>query len=267
MAFQAKTDWLLGQIVQPDDMNRIERGILDVDTNKGNRDLSNVDTSVFASKAKTSNIEVFDTAAKTIFVSPNGNDTTGVGTQASPFLTIQRAITAIPQNNPTGVDYTVNLMPGNHTGFELKSVKRIKFAIGNDVTINGDIKVYAGYVEIPRTIICTGEIIVEGGTLIIENVTLMASSTKMYAASASKGGVLNVTGHMNIVSGYSMNVIFTNTTGYIRQLTSALAVGTGISCRGGSVYVGTATLDSVPTKYSVSYGGRIFVGAQTITQE
>ena len=135
------------------------------------------------------------------------------------------------------------------------------------ITISGSIKIYAGDVKITREINCSGEIIVEGGRLTVATVNMTGATNLMNAVTVSNGASFVVGTALNISGSYTSNVSFSNTTVFIRKLTSTLARGSGISCIGACVHVGSVSIDSVPTKYSVSYGGRIYVGSQTVAQE
>jgi len=59
------------------------------------------------------------TANKTLYVATTGSDTTGDGTSAKPFATIQKAIDIIPKNLG-GFQGTINVSAGTYSGFTMQ---------------------------------------------------------------------------------------------------------------------------------------------------
>lgn len=261
MAYNAKTNWLINEVVQPADMNRIEAGIAANDFGKADRDLSNVTAAAFSSKAASSNVEVYGTTNKVIYVSTSGNDTTGTGESAAPYKTIQKAIDSIPETNPFGVTYTINVLYGTHAGFTVKGNKKIKLNMGASATL-GNIIIYAGNIEILGTLTCTGYVYVYGGFLNAQYIKFTGSGGN--ALFCSHGGQIGITGWVEI-TGYTNGINCENSHAYIRQITMT-GGNTGVQCTCGAVYIGTEAIAST-TKYLITHGGSVFVGSKMFAQE
>ncbi len=71
------------------------------------------------------------TASKALYVATTGSDTTGDGTSAKPFATIQRALDNVPKNLG-GNTYIINVSSGTYAGFSINSF------------YNGDLKIKGG---------------------------------------------------------------------------------------------------------------------------
>lgn len=109
MAWQTpKTNWGAADGVRDTDMNRIEENILE---------LYNTES------AK---------AARTIYVSPSGNDTTGTGASSAPYRTITKALSTLPKNL-NGQQTLINLAAGSYP-----ETVNIRDFFGGTLTINGN---------------------------------------------------------------------------------------------------------------------------------
>jgi hypothetical protein len=69
-----------------------------------------------------------------LYVSKNGNDTTGNGSTNKPFLTISGAMNSITDASPTK-RYAVHVAPGNYTETDILKIKPNVFIVGEDKNI------------------------------------------------------------------------------------------------------------------------------------
>jgi len=101
------------------------------------------------------------TASMNIYVATTGNDTTGDGTSAKPFATIQKAIDSVPKNLG---NYSVNIIlsSGTYSGFSVVNINN------GFLNIKGDTTTTANY-------IVSGEVIVTSSTRVsLDNLTFNA---------------------------------------------------------------------------------------------
>ena len=266
MAYQAKTNWQLNEFVQPEDMNRIESGIRDVDLNKADSNLSNVLDATFLNKAKASGIEMPSSADITYYVSPNGNDTTGDGTGDRPFKTLQKAVDSFPYSNPLGSIYYIRVMPGTYDGFVLRSNKNIWISADSDNVYIGRILLYTGFVHIQNNLTLNDCVsIFNTANLIVQQVTIdRTSGSGEPAIICQYGGRLIVTDKISINNVHvGVDCLFADV--FISHMVMTGGV-TGISCNCGQVTLGKEEI-SAATKYVVTNSGRIYVDSQTIVQQ
>lgn len=100
------------------------------------------------------------------YVSASGSDSTGTGTQAEPYATVNKALTKIPKNLG-GFTATVMVLPGTYTG---------------DIAING---YYAGSLVIGNTASAQNQVI--KGAVIITNCTACVKVQYLSFQSNSSG--------------------------------------------------------------------------------
>lgn len=265
MAYSPKTDWKLGDTVQPADMNRIEGGIKELDTNKANTNLSNVPNSTFSSKAKASGLEVPAYIDTTSYVSPNGNDTTGDGTAEKPFKTLQHAVNSFPASNPTGAIYHIVVTEGTYEGFILRSNKHIWISPQGNVTL-GKIFLYNGFLHIQDSLTLNdGAGIFNAATLIITQAAITKPVGSSEAAVMCRfGGKFIVTDTITINSS-SVGVDCVMAQAFINNMVMNDGL-IGIACACAQVNLGAESI-SAATKYVVTNSGRIYVDSQTIVQQ
>lgn len=109
MAWQApKTNWGPPDGVRDTDLNRMEGNILHL--------------------YNTESVK----AARTLYVSPSGNDTTGNGGSSAPYKTITKALSTLPKNL-NGQQVLLNLAAGTYA-----EVVNIRDFSGGTITINGN---------------------------------------------------------------------------------------------------------------------------------
>lgn len=76
------------------------------------------------------------TGNKNLYVSNSGSDTTGDGTQANPFASIQKAIDTVPKNI-NGHMVEINVASGTYTGFSISSFYGCAIKNKYGITIRG----------------------------------------------------------------------------------------------------------------------------------
>ena len=263
MAYSAKTDWKINDVVQPEDMNRIEAGVSALDTGKADTSLSNVTESDFSTKAKASGIDIPIKSNYRCYVSTSGNDTTGQGTSLRPYKTIQKAIDSLPDSNPKGVNYTIEIGAGTHEGFTLNTSKKIFLDTSAGCTI-GQVMLYRGSVQFSDDVTLTDTIYVYGEAVLrMTTATINKTGSMFTGIICQEGGVLVVQENITL-SGFSIGLNCLRGQAFIAKMTMS-AGNIGINCECGQVYVDEESI-SATTKYSVKGGGRIFAGSQTIIQ-
>lgn len=130
------------------------------------------------------------TAGTSFYVTTTGNDSTGNGTAALPWLTIQHAIDYISANIDTGgFTATVNVADGTYTDAVLVTSS---FTGGGTVLLNGNTTTPTNCI-----VSCTGTCIraQNSGVLSIQGFSLVSSSG--HGVLATNGGIINITGKMN----------------------------------------------------------------------
>lgn len=139
----------------------------------------------------------------TIFVSKSGNDSTGNGTSAKPYLTINKAISSIPRNI-NGRNCIINIAAGTYS-------ENIAFHdfIGGAVVVNG---------------VTGAEVTVSG--LTVENCSVLISDIKLTVGSqgiflGSKGMLYSATANI-VVSGAATGI--TLRYGAVLEITTSLVI-------------------------------------------
>ena len=265
MAFNAKTNWKINEYVQPDDMNRIEMGIQDVDTNKADSNMSNVPNASFSIKAKSSGMDVPPSGDITYYVSVNGNDTTGDGTADRPFKTLQKAVDSFPHSNPLGSIYYIIATEGTYDGFVLRANKNIWISAIGSVYI-GRILLYNGFVHIQDKLTLNDSVFVfNTATLIVKEVAIdRTSGSGEPGVTCQYGGRFIVT-YKLFINNVALGIDCLLAQAFINEM-EMTGGSTGISCGCGQVNLGNEQI-SATTKYAVTNSGRIFIGSQTILQQ
>lgn len=263
MAYSAKTDWKINDVVQPEDMNRIEGGISALDSGKADNSLSNVAEASFSAKAKASGIDIPLKSNYRCYVSTSGDDTTGQGTSVRPYKTIQKAIDSLPDSNTKGVNYTLDIAAGTYEGFTLNANKKILLDTSAGCTI-GKIMVYQGVVQMDDEVTLSDAVYVYNGAVLrMVTATINKTGNMFTGMHCQEGGILVIQENVTL-TGFSIGLNCLRGQAFIAKMTMNTG-NIGISCECGQVYVDTESI-SATTKYSVKGGGRIFAGSQTITQ-
>ena len=270
MAYSSKTTWKTNDIVKPEDLNRIEKGIADAHRDKADATMSNVTSANFATKAKESNISVFPTAGVKLYVSSTGSDTAGNGSSSAPFRTIQKALNTFEDSNNLNVAYTLEIAGGDYLGFTINSSKSITAYVTGQVVIAGDIKINSGNLRIVTTtssdtsfVISDGSVSMQGGNFYCSVYMGVTRPTLTTAAAieCSRGAQFNVQNEL-IIANHTIGINCSNSRATIRRILTDV-ISTGIICDNGIVQLGDEVIQASVAKYVTQYGGRIFVGAQT----
>lgn len=241
MAWQTpKTDWSAADGVRNTDFNRIEGNILAL---------------------KESGIVLENI---TLYVSPSGSDTTGTGTSASPFASINKAVSVLPRNL-NGKTVTINVAAGTYSGSTA-----ISGFCGGRLCITGT---YLSNVTLQSSLV------VDTSAIIIENITLTATSITITNGSdlicfsgilKASGGTISVANNskahiyeatvQNAITGVSVG---NNSEAFISSLKGS-GVTMGVSVTGGSrLGYSFNTLAASEVSIHTSDGGRVYAGAQT----
>ena len=265
MAYNAKTNWVINETVQPEDLNRMEKGIRDAHTNKAESTLENVANSTFSSKAKSSGLDVPGSSNITYYVSPGGNDTTGTGTQSSPFKTLQKAVDSFPDSNPKGVIYDVVVSAGTYTGFTLRANKHIWISPEDIITV-GKVSIYDGAMQVYDEVIFNeGVAVYDRGLLMLDRATITKTAGNNAMGVLCQSGGMFIVNDSITISNFSIGVNCTLAQAFISSVTISNGT-TGVACNTGQVFIGENSI-STTSKFVVSSGGRIFADGQTIIQQ
>ena len=241
MPYNARTNWRNNDIVTPDDLNRIEKGIAES---------ASPDASI------------------SFYVSPSGDDTAGTGEQGNPFKSIQKAIDSFPSNNALGKSYTIELEEGNYTGFRLAAFKAITINVSGQVSITGNVTIsegrltFMGDAEASVTVV-NGRIAMGGGDLtamISLGVTYTDIVSTANAIDCSSGAKFTSTSDV-IVANFKTAVRCAYSHIHLKRLLTDV-ITTGIVCECGIVQIGDDVIQA-STKFITQQGGRIYVGSQT----
>lgn len=239
MPYNAKTNWRNNDIVTPEDLNRIEKGIADS---------ASPDASI------------------TFYVSPSGDDTAGTGEEHNPFRSIQKAIDSFPSNNSLGKSYSIELQEGEYTGFRLAAFKAITINVSGEVQITGNITIsegrltFMGDAEAGITVV-NGRIVMGGGDLtamITLGVTYLDTTSNSNAIDCSSGAKFTSTSDV-IVAKFKTAVKCSYSHIHLKRLLTDV-IDTGIVCECGVVQIGDDVIQA-STKFVTQKGGRIYVGA------
>lgn len=206
------------------------------------------------------------TGDTTLYVSASGSDSSGDGTEESPFESIQYALDSLPKNlndyavtvNVAGGTYTEDVIISGFYGgtlnfnFGICSVKTLSVYEAN-VIMNGTQLSFAAagatyglYCHRGANVICQLPIIVSG------------AKNGVYAVfgscfSANSNVTVNSCTHA-VSAMHTANV-------YIRSLAGTLN-NNAVQASAGFVSLGSIATSMASTVYLTSYGGRIYTGAQ-----
>lgn len=205
----------------------------------------------------------------TVYVTKSGNDSTGDGSSAKPYLTVQAALDSIPKNLG-GYVASVHIGPGTYAGdivIENFHGGRVNLtgATTTTVTFTGLITIRDSYVhfEYFKVIMDGGYVYVtQGGRFFLgDSVTLTCNGGQYgvyarYNSKASLGGdlVANDTTIAAVRSGMGCEVYVHNMSGSGNKVAFYAAGGTVM------ISANTATATTMYTTYT---GGRIYTGSQT----
>lgn len=207
-------------------------------------------------------------ASKYIYVATTGSDTTGTGSQAAPYATINKALSTIPKNL-NGYEASIYISPGTYPenvlirGFT-SGVLRLTAATGTVAVISNLEVVLNTFVEITNLEITveTGYINVVGSNLrIFPPITATGGQYGLHAGFFSNVMVadtltVNNTTNYSVVSTTCSNVFVYKLAGSGNNVTFRSLLGSTLSY---GVNTSTATYTAVST----DTGGRVFSGAQT----
>lgn len=234
MAWQTpKTDWTAADGVRADDFNRIEENIL----------------------------ELYNDAARTTLTTyvdwSTGNDESGLGTSASPYATINKAIESLPRNL-NGLNMNVHVAPGTYAekvnikGFHGGTLTLISTGSVSAVTIesltidNSNVSISSMRLAATAAI---GIVVTNFGFLLITG--NVATSGDTAGINVNNGGHVYVAG--TLTASNDAAVMASNVgRAYINNVSGGLWAATGgiIAYGGGNAQATTLT------------GGRIFSGSQ-----
>ena len=205
----------------------------------------------------------------TLYVSPNGNDTTGDGSSAKPYATVQNSLSTIPKNLD-GFLATIHIAPGTYTGaiaIEYFTGGCIIFTstAGSTVTFKGQITVRDAYAQIVNfnAVMDGAHIYVTQGGRFYTNdnaiLTCNGGTYGLYAMYNSKVSLAGTTIVNNVTaaalrSGASCEV-------YVHSI-SGSGNNIGFQAVGGSLRIAGISL-TANTLYITTLGGRIYGGSQT----
>lgn len=246
MAWQTpKTNWGAPDGVRDTDMNRIEGNILHLYTTDAVRNTI------------------------VVYVSASGSDTSGLGTSAAPYKTINKALSVIPKNL-NGMSVSINIAAGTYS----ESVDILNF-YGGTIALTGapDVAVTVGGLRAINSV-CT-----------VSNITLTVNSASATAVTSGTGACITLGRPITIQSntyGIQCNdggvfiakqtvsisnasiAVYATTQGRVHIGTLA---GTGgallfAADDGGQISYGAVTHTGHSALYSTLSGGRVYTGAQ-----
>lgn len=249
MAWQTpKTDWGPADAVRDVDFNRIEGNILEL------RKSQPIDSSIY------------------LYVATTGSDTTGDGTEAKPYATIQKAIDTLPWSLNS---YNVNIFIAGGTyngGVDISDIVHGTVSFANqssqDVVINGGFQV-SGCSAVQ--IVGFNKLTVNGRMWLLDTQMFHCSANTVEIVDDIFGEALSVNNSNATFGGtvstktlsYGSGIIVgTGTQLFVETAVIQTGTGTGIKADyGGLVAYGQATNNAV-TKLATMRGGRIYSGAQ-----
>lgn len=248
MAWQTpKVDWAAADGVRDTDMNRIEGNILDLYNRRP------IESSIH------------------LYVATTGSDTTGDGSQESPYATITKALSMVPANLNT-YSAIIFIAAGAYTeSIDVDGITNGNVNFGNQssgsIVINGNF-----YVGNCQSVIVSGfDNVTINGRLNVENTTSFYSSSSVTIVDTVHAEALSARCATTIFSGnlsvkslsYGSGVLAdTGSNIYVENLTVQPGTGIGVKADyGGQVRYGSIT-NNATTKFATTRGGRIYTGAQ-----
>ena len=216
-------------------------------------------------------------AFKTIYVSPNGNDNTGDGSQSKPFRQIQRAIDSLPKNLGAS-KIKISVAAGEYAGFTIAGFYGTGTINRFAISIEGESRgttIITGGVEV-SSCMCFVEILkftIKGATSGSNVTALHVHGIRVYDVALV--GTMAVLGawfnsctwarlyYSEISDKSKVGISADGTTlycGIVSGTNNAVAINSGSSSSGlGGIVVGyNCTIDGA-TKYGKDCGGIIFM--------
>lgn len=238
-----KTDWTGADGVRDSDLNRIEGNILELYSGTASSDI-------------------------TVYVATTGNDGAGNGTQASPYASINKALSVIPKNL-NGRTVTINIATGDY---------------GEQVTVSG---FYGGMLRFAgSSIVNIDSLIVRSCTLYINSVLLVVSgsigvlvtdnasliTTSDINSTSSNIGLsvtncssVHISGNITL-NGMSTGIAATNNARVFIFSINGSDIGTIITASNGAVVAyGSNSASARTAVIATSTGGRVNTGSQAGT--
>lgn len=275
MAYE-KTVWANGQApaLDADHLNKIEQGIADA-VSVTPQTIS--DEQKAQARENINAEQVGLNAYKTIYVSPNGNDTTGDGSQGNPFRQIQRAVDSLPKNLGAS-EVKIRVTAGEYAGVKISGFFGTGVSNHYTITLEGasrETTIITGGIEVSECMCYIGiyKCTVQGATSGCNVAALHVHGIKVFdvalvGTTAAIGLWLDSCAWASIyyseISDKSQGGIIADGTtlycGIVSGTNNAIAINSGGSTSGiGGIVVGyNCTIDGT-TKYKKNYGGVIFM--------
>lgn len=227
--------------------------------------------SVVGTPVNAANLNAMQNAAglsahKTVYVTTTGSDTSGDGSQAAPFATINKAVTTIPKNL-NGFVATINIAGGTYNesvyaGYFGNGLFRITGTAGDVVTVNKIEFFNVNYMEIDSISFHVQGQFFHANASSVRVQTPFSASGGQYGIYASNFS--NVSFRDTVTINGATNAVF-STSGSCLYVDRLLGSGNTVAFAStlGSICAYDKDESTASTKfYSVS-GGRIFSGSQT----
>ena len=210
------------------------------------------------------------TADATVYVTKSGNDTTGDGTSAKPYLTIQAALNSVPKNLG-GYLANIHIGAGTYAGavnIEYFTNGRVNLTgnAGAAVTIQGIVTIRSAVANIENIALTISNnyiYVTECGWLNLASPATLTCSGADHAVYARFGS--HVCLGNNVVANNTKSSAFRcgeNSTMYLFE-TSGSGNTVGMNAQAGTIWYRVNNMTAT-TDYATAYGGRIFSGAQTL---
>lgn len=206
----------------------------------------------------------------TVYVSKSGNDTTGDGTSAKPYLTIQKAVDSIPKNL-NGYLVSISIGAGTYAGavdIEYFADGRITLtgASGAAVTLQGLFTIRRSSVNIENitlTITSGYVYVTENGLFNLDSSARLICSGAAHGLYARFGSIAYVGGTFTVNNTTSSAVrAGENSTVYLYE-PSGTGNTTAMYALGGIIWYRINNI-AATTEAVTAHGGRIYTGAQTL---
>lgn len=210
------------------------------------------------------------TADATVYVTKSGNDSTGDGTSARPYLTIQAALNSVPKNLG-GHIVNIHIGAGTYAG-----AVDVEYFSGGRVNLTGN----AGAAVVIQGIVTVREAVVN-----VENIALTIANNYIYVTEC---GWFNLASPATLTCYGSSHAVYTrfgshaclggnvvannttssafrcgeNSTMYLFEPSGSGNV-VGMYAQGGTIWYRVNNVVAT-TDYTTAHGGRVFSGAQTL---
>ena len=275
MAYE-KTVWVNGQApaLDAEHLNKIEQGIADA-VSITPQTLS--DEQKAQARGNIGAEQAGLNAYKTIYVSSNGNDNTGDGSQSNPFRQIQRAVDSLPKNLGAS-EVKISVAAGEYAGFKISGFSGTGISNHPTITLEGasrETTIITGGIEV-STCMCYVEIYkctVKGASSGCNVVALHVHG--IYVVDVALVDTTAIIGvwfdscawasiyYSEVSDKSKCGIIADGTTLYCGRVSgtnNAVAIDSGSSSSGrGGIIIGyDCTIDGTTT-YGKNYGGIIFM--------